>query len=151
MQPVAQPIAQQPVQRQQYASPSSQQPFVQQRPVSQSRPQRAPEAPPQKAQPYVAAVIGNSACNKVMLSTRDIMKIGRSPQSCQFVVSGDTNISRIHCYLRYDGEQVYLCDNSSNGTFFENGTQLARNKEYAIAAGAKFYLATRNHMFVLNV
>lgn len=102
-------------------------------------------------QPYVAAIVGNSLCNKVLVGSNDIFKIGRSAQSCQYVVSGDTNISRIHCYLRFDGNRIYLCDASSNGTFFENGTQLAKNKEYVITPGTKFYLATRNHMMILNI
>lgn len=105
---------------------------------------------PRTVQPYVGAVVGNSICNKIMIGTGDIFKIGRSVQSCQFVVSGDTNISRIHCYLRFDGNRVYLTDASSNGTFFENGMQLVRNKEYPITPGTKFYLATKNHMLILN-
>ncbi len=104
-----------------------------------------------QVQPYVAAIVGNSLCNKVFIGNNDVFKIGRSAQSCQYIVSGDTNISRIHCYLRFDGNRIYLCDASSNGTFFENGTQLVKNKEYVINPGTKFYLATRNHMLVLNV
>lgn len=112
-----------------------------------------PPKPPEvkKVQPYVAAIVGNSLCNKVLIGNNDVFKIGRSAQSCQYIVSGDTNISRIHCYLRFDGNRIYLCDASSNGTFFENGTQLVKNKEYIINPGTKFYLATRNHMLVLNV
>ncbi len=102
-------------------------------------------------QTYIAAIVGNSICNKVLVDSNDVFKIGRSVQSCQYVVSGDTNISRIHCYLRFDGNKIYLCDTSSNGTFFENGTQLVKNKEYVIIPGTKFYLATRNHMLVINV
>lgn len=104
-----------------------------------------------RKQPYIAAIVGNSLCNKVLIGNNDVFKIGRSGQSCQYIISGDTNISRIHCYLRFDGNKTYLCDASSNGTFFENGTQLIKNKEYVIAPGTKFYLATRNHMLVLNV
>lgn len=100
---------------------------------------------------YVAAVMGNSLCNRVYINPGDIFKIGRSMQSCQYAVSGDTNISRIHCYLRVDGGRLLLTDSSSNGTFFENGMRLEKNKEYAINPGTKFYLATRNHMFVVNV
>ena len=104
-----------------------------------------------RLQPYIAAIVGNSLCNKVFIGNSDVFKIGRSAQSCQYVVSGDINISRIHCYLRFDGNQIYLCDASSNGTFFENGTQLVKNKEYVINPGTKFYLATRKHMLVLSV
>ena len=117
----------------------------------QPNPPQPPKPPEVKqVQPYVAAIVGNSLCNKVFIGNNDVFKIGRSAQSCQYVVSGDTNISRIHCYIRFDGNKIYLCDASSNGTFFENGTQLVKNKEYVITPGTKFYLATRNHMLVLN-
>ena len=103
-----------------------------------------------KPQPYIAAVVGNTLCNKKPINTNAILKVGRSSQSCQFVVAGDTNISRIHCYLRFDGNNVYLVDTSSNGTFFENGNRLMKNKEYSITSGTRFYLATKNHMLILN-
>lgn len=105
----------------------------------------------EKSAPYIAAIVGNTLCNKVYVNTSDLFKIGRSSQSCQYVISGDTNISRIHCYLRFDGQKLYLCDSSSNGTFFENGVRLIKNKEYVIASGTKFYVATRNHMLIINV
>lgn len=119
------------------------------RPPQPPQPPQPPEV--RRIQPYIAAIVGNSLCNKVFIGNNDVFKIGRSSQSCQYIVSGDTNISRIHCYLRFDGNRIYLCDASSNGTFFENGTQLVKNKEYVITPGTKFYLATRNHMLVLNV
>lgn len=110
-----------------------------------------PAVQPRPTQPYIAALVGNTLCNKVMLGQNDIFKVGRSAQSCQYVISGDTNISRIHCYVRFDGNRIYLCDTSSNGTFFENGNQLVKNREYQVSPGTKFYLATRNHMLIINI
>lgn len=105
---------------------------------------------PKKA-PFIAAIVGGALCNKVYIHGKDVFKIGRSEQSCQYIVAGDTNVSRIHCYVRVDNNHLYLCDASANGTFLENGTKLIKNKEYEIAPGSKFYLATRNHMLVLNI
>lgn len=102
------------------------------------------------AQPYIAAIVGNTVCNKVFVETNDIVKIGRSPLSCRYIISGDTNVSRIHCYIRFAGGKIYLCDTSSNGTFFENGMKLMNNKEYPITPGTKFYLSTKNHMLILD-
>ncbi len=115
-------------------------------------PTPTPPTPPTPAQRnyYVAAVMGNSLLNRMMIPRQDIFKIGRSPQSCQYVVSGDTNISRIHCYLRVDNGRIFLSDTSSNGTYLENGRRLDKNKEYQIQPGTKFYIATKNHMFVVN-
>lgn len=133
--------------------------IVQQRQYSQQKDAQQKQQPSRQivkqeaklTQPYIAAIVGNTICNKVFVGSNDIFKIGRSAQSCQYVISGDTNISRIHCYIRFDGNRIYLCDASSNGTFFENGTQLVKNKEYVITPGTKFYLATSNHMLVLNI
>ena len=108
-----------------------------------------PAPPVKKAKYYVSAVVGNTLRNRFPIET-DVFKIGRSAQSCQYIVSGDTNISRIHSYIRMVGDKVYLCDVSSNGTFFENGTRLIKNKEYLVTPGTKFYVATRNHMLVVN-
>lgn len=104
---------------------------------------------PLQAYPFVAAVVGGGIRNKIPIGTNDIFKIGRSIQSCRFVISGDTNISRIHCYIRVDGNKVFLTDASVNGTFFENGTRLIKNREYEIRPGTKFYLATPNHMLII--
>lgn len=111
------------------------------------------QVPPQHQsinRPYVAAVVGGGLHNKVMVGTNDIFKIGRLGQSCQYVVQGDPNISRIHCYIRFDGKNIFIADTSSNGTFFANGTRLAKNKEYQVPPGTRFYLATVNHVFVVN-
>lgn len=101
--------------------------------------------------PYIAAVLGGNLHNRMQISTQDIFKIGRSKQSCQYVIQGDTNISRIHCYLRYDGAHIYLTDVSSNGTYLANGQRLMKDREYKIEPGTQFYIATQNHMLVVSV
>lgn len=103
------------------------------------------------SEPYIAEVSGGSIVNKMTMSNQDIFKIGRSAQSCQYVISGDNNISRIHCYIRREGNTIFLADCSSNGTYFENGTRLEKNREYRIAPGTRFYLATPNHMLIANI
>ncbi len=101
---------------------------------------------------YVAAVIRNGLFNKVTVPKGDFFKIGRSAQNCHYTITGDTNISRLHCYLRFDGENIYLTDDkSANGTFFENGSLLKKNKEYLLTPGTRFYLATPNHMLTVGV
>ena len=109
--------------------------------------------PPQPPRPAfsLAAVIGSSISGKMPVNTTDIFKIGRSPQACQFVVAGDMNISRTHCYIKIAGKNAYLVDTSVNGTFFENGRRLEKNKEYPITPKTKFYLSTKNHMLIFDV
>ncbi len=100
--------------------------------------------------PYIACIYRSKETEEMYLSTKDYLKIGRSPQSCQYPITGDTNISRIHCFLRFDGKNVYLTDNSANGTYFENGKKLTKGKEYVVKPGTKFYLATKKHMLIVN-
>lgn len=111
------------------------------------KPQPKPQ-PPKEARPYVAAIIGGKLYNKMYLSS-DYLKIGRSKLSCQIVVT-DSSISRVQCYLYMEGNKIYLTDTSSNGTFFADGTRLTLNKNTPVAPGTKFYLATKNHMFIVD-
>ena len=86
-----------------------------------------------------------------MININDVFKIGRSVQNCQYVINGDTNISRVHCYIRLAGSEIYLTDVSSNGTFLADGYRLEKNKEYKVNAGVQFYLATPNHMLIVGM
>lgn len=78
------------------------------------------------------------------------LKIGRSKE-CDFIVGGDSNISRVHCTLRFDPSRraFALTDNSSNGTFFENHTRLKRGVPYTVQTGCAFYLVTPNHRLTI--
>lgn len=105
----------------------------------------------QEKHAYVAAVVKKGLFNKVLIPKGDPFNIGRSLQS-HYMIKDDTNISRIHCYLRFDGKNIYLTDEkSANGTFFEDGRILMKNKEYQLAPGTKFYLATPNHMLIVGM
>lgn len=101
--------------------------------------------------PYIAEIADGGIVNKMPMSSQELYKIGRSAQSCQYAITGDNNISRIHCYIRREGNILFLVDCSSNGTYFENGIRLEKNREYRIAPGTRFYLATSNHMLIVNM
>lgn len=105
----------------------------------------------QEKHAYIAAVMKNGLFNKVLIPKGDSFNIGRSIQS-HYMIKDDTNVSRIHCHLRFDGKNIYLTDErSANGTFFEDGRILMKNKEYQLAPGTKFYLATPNHMLIVGM
>ena len=110
-----------------------------------------PPPAPIKSSPYVAAIVGKSICKKMPIAQNSVLRVGRSVQSCQYVISGDTSISRTHCELRFDGKNIYLKDVSANGTFFANGIKLVRNREYIVPPGTRIFLATRKHMLVLDI
>lgn len=99
--------------------------------------------------PYVGAVVGNSIQNKTLLG-KTPLKIGRSVTESTFIISGDENISRLHCELSYDGEKIYLTDRSANGTFLMNGQRLTKNSSFEVKPGTMFYLASPNHVIVID-
>lgn len=102
--------------------------------------------------PYFAQVSNNMITGKALVSSRNKLYIGRSPNSCNYIIQ-DTNrvISKEHCYVRYDGTYFYICDLSANGTYFENGERLQKNKEYRIKAGTRFYFVSKKYMFTVNL
>ncbi len=100
--------------------------------------------------PYVAAIVGNNLQNKMLLGIGPSLNIGRSMTESQFVISGDSNISRVHCTLRYDGQKIYLTDSSANGTFLMNNQRLIKGNEYQIKPGTMFYLASPNHVLIVD-
>lgn len=115
-------------------------------PEQPSKPPITP-APPQ---PYIARISGTSIYGKAFVSRTNKTYIGRLP-SCNYIVNDNSRvISKEHCYIRYDGTDIYICDISANGTYFENGNRLIKNKEYRIKMGTKFYLVTKKHMFVID-
>ena len=127
-------------------------------PIPQPLPHPTPQPIPHPAsQPktisqfYIAAITGNSIYNKVVLPKGKDFVIGRSNQGCNYVVSGDTNISRAHCKLYVDNKgMIFLQDLSANGTYFANGNRLIKNKIYRIISGQRFYLATPNHLLIVS-
>ena len=96
--------------------------------------------------PYITFVSSGISSN---IGSRDIFKIGRTGQGCNMSLSGSI-ISRIHCYLTFDGNNFRLTDVSSNGTFLENGERLVKEREYILPPGSKFYIAERENMFIVN-
>lgn len=99
---------------------------------------------------FIVAVMKTGLFNKVTVPKGSAFVIGRSDQS-HYKISGDTNISRAHCSLRFDGYKLYLTDNSANGTFFSDGRRLEKNREYQIMSGTQFYVATPNHMLMIGL
>lgn len=102
--------------------------------------------------PYFAKVNGNSLVEKALVSRKNKLVVGRSPNSCNYIINDDSRVvSKEHCYIRYDGINFYICDLSANGTYFENGERLVKNKEYRINPGTKFYFVSKKNTFTVNV
>ncbi len=103
--------------------------------------------------PILTVLSGSENGMRVMVPTNGSLKVGRSELNCQLLISGDTNISRLHCYIRFDSvsKTFFIKDVSSNGTFLSNGKQLPRNRECQVPPGTRIYLATASHMLSLQI
>lgn len=74
--------------------------------------------------------------------------IGRSRRDADFVVEGNTNVSRVHCYVYEEHGKVYVEDNNSlNGTFVNN-RRLRKNGVEEAQIGDTIYVA--DEKFVLE-
>ena len=104
----------------------------------------------EKRVPYVALVKGNQLIHQVHLGENQTLIVGRSQESCQYVVSGDQNVSRRHCEVRYKNDQLYIKDISSNGTYYADGTRFVKDKEQTVESGTRFYLATPENMLIIS-
>ena len=104
-----------------------------------------------KAPLYTGILLNNMTGQKVKLTNNIDFKIGRSVNSCDYVVSGDKNISRVQCTVYFDKNTgaFYITDYSSNGTFFADNTRLVKNRKYRVYTECSFYLVTPNHSFTL--
>lgn len=138
-------------------SGTSVQPVTPPKPFTPLKPPQSPKLPKSAPQfritkyPYLAEVRGNIRYNKTMIGQKNKFIIGRVPVGCSYVINDSKNVTgRNHCYIRFSGNDLYLCDTSSNGTYLEDGTRLKKNVEYKIAPGTKFYTAIRQYMFVVD-
>ena len=98
----------------------------------------------------MATVLGKTLTNKMPLGQNGSLMIGRKEELGRYVITGDKNISREHCWVRYDGSRLYLMDRSANGTYLANGQRLPPGREIPIEPGTYFYIASPNHMLYIS-
>lgn len=106
-----------------------------------------------KGIPVVKIVNGARAGQKFQIITGQMAKIGRSQQQSNLIVDYDSNISRVHCLVKFDEKkQIFsICDVSNNGTFFPDGTKLKQNQGYEIGAGSQFYLVSPEIILMVDL
>lgn len=98
----------------------------------------------------IEVVGGKYKGSSIALSKNQTYTIGRSKEKSDLVISDDTNISRAHCEVRFDGTNLHVKDISANGTFFEKGVKLTKNTDYIIPIGTKVYLATPSNSVIFK-
>ena len=101
---------------------------------------------------YLGLLENGRITTNIMITPDNEIKIGRS-KSCDLVITDDTDISRVHCTLKYDSKmgKMLLMDTSSNGTFFDNHQRLKKSTLYNVKPGCRFYLVRPSHMLVVYV
>jgi serine/threonine protein kinase len=109
--------------------------------------------PNNQLMPNIGIMVNNSVQKKISIKPDVIYTIGRSVKSCSVVIGGDSNISRVHCTIKFDSKtkKFIVEDCSSNGTFFANGNRLVKNNRYQVAVGNKIFLASPNHTLLLDL
>ncbi|MBQ3426405.1 MAG: DUF4234 domain-containing protein [Clostridia bacterium] len=85
------------------------------------------------------------------IGVNEKVTIGRD-YSCNIKFASTTpNVSRNHCTVWYDGQNIWLADNgSSYGTYLMDGTRLEPMKPVSINEGTGFYLGSSNVLFYVS-
>lgn len=100
---------------------------------------------------YILGRAGAHANEKIPV--QDELIIGRDNKMCQLVYPGsEKNISGVHCKIQEINGNICLIDlDSTNGTFFQDGTRLSPNMPRTMRSGDGFYLGSRENSFDLFV
>lgn len=79
--------------------------------------------------------------------------IGRDSQVCQLVYPDSAKkISGVHCRVQNMNGTFCITDmNSTNGTFFQDGTRLEPNMPRTLMDGQGFYLSSRENFFDIHI
>lgn len=70
--------------------------------------------------------------------------VGKDSQLATMVLDNSyTNVSRVHCSISFDSkaQKYYVVDQSTNGTYLENGVRLTKNARTPVARGSVLKLA----------
>lgn len=85
---------------------------------------------------------------KKCVINKDSFKLGKS-SICDYVVEGNTNVSRNHADIIYDNMKYYIVDNSStNGTLID-GKRIQSNVKTELTDGCTITLADEEFLFNL--
>lgn len=103
-----------------------------------------------KGVPCVTVISGQYSGRSMRLNKNVALRIGKQYRESDFIMDdADNSISRVHCSVRYDKKRkcfIIRDENSTNGTFFENGARLQPGREYILYPGEKFYLSRFSNM-----
>lgn len=100
-----------------------------------------------RVNPYLAFYVKDKIVKKVTIEPDKDIKIGRSVKSSDVVVDNDSQLSRVHCTVRYDSDTRWflLKDCSTNGTFLNAEERLPRGVPFSLQSGCSFFLVNVTH------
>ena len=102
---------------------------------------------------YVQSLSAQHSGQKIALRNNAIL-LGRD-ESCQLSFrEGTPGISRKHCALTWDDDQsvfILMDLDSTFGTYLEDGTKLVPRTPYRLQPGARFYLAGKENMILVDL
>ena len=104
--------------------------------------------------PRLSGVSGCFAGRSFALSSQGL-RIGREPTNdVVFPQQNARGVSRNHCLIRFDPQSrtfILIDQNSSNGTFLENGVRLSPGMPVTLSPGERFYIADRSTSFRVDL
>lgn len=95
----------------------------------------------------IQVLTGNMSGQKFEIVDGQTVTIGKDPKLANILLdSSYTLVSRVHCTVTYSAkfDKYFVIDCSSNGTYLDNGTRLAKNTRTPVVRGTILKLADDN-------
>lgn len=101
--------------------------------------------------PWAGLVENGRIVKKMRIQPDTDFLIGRSAEKSNFTVDGDSNISRVHCTVRFNSAEgmFLITDKSVNGTYLGDGSRMKPGAVYRVRPDCVLYLVTSAHQIVL--
>lgn len=106
--------------------------------------QEIPKVQEKKATNGIKVLTGNMRDQQFEFANDRTYTIGKESHLANIILDSSYNkVSRVHCNITYNAkfDKYFVIDCSSNGTYFENGTRLAKNARIPVARGTILKLA----------
>lgn len=109
--------------------------------------QQIQQAPPvqRSRTAYLVGTAGQYAGVDMPLDAQGVI-IGRDPNTAHLILEKE-DCSRKHCVVNCQGENIYIVDYSTNGTFLSSGRKLNHGVVTQIGNGEGFYVVDRFDAF----
>lgn len=107
----------------------------------------------EKKHASICVVSGSMNGMEIPVSDGEVIAFGKDAKQSNVVFSSDyKHVSRLHCIIAFDekSDDYTVIDNSTNGTFAENGIKLEKGKQISVRRGTILKLADEGCMILLK-